>query len=406
MEHNQHPTPPPKPTVLVYRRNILQLSETFIKEQVLALQQWNGVLIGHERGPLALDGLNVQFLGRERVSFTKRLLRKLRLAPRPTGMGSALEWTSKSQFRQLRKLGASLLHAHFGPDAVVGWPLAQALGIPMLVTLHGYDVTIYRSRWEAGDFGDAMRQYPARLLALAAEPKVHFVAVSEALRARAIEFGIPEYKISVRYIGIDVRKFRPGPLPISQRERRVLFVGRLVEKKGCTYLLSAMAEVQKRIPDVQLIIVGDGPLRASLEIQAAQHGVHATFRGALDTNGVREEMDQAAVFCLPSVRAENGDAEGLPISILEAQACGVPVVTSAHGGATEGILDGKSGRAFAEGDHNSLANLLLENLDKAQLCDILSDCGAHFASRQFDIRLCTAALEHLYNNYAFDSHIS
>ena len=189
-----------------------------------------------------------------------------------------------------------MLHAHFGVDAVMAWPLAKELGLPMVVTLHGYDIRIHREWWEQGHGGDMMRGYPAQLLALANQQNVHFVAVSDSIRERAVQFGIPAERIWTRYIGIDTRKFAPGGLPISKRERRVLFVGRLVEVKGCRYLIEAMARVQKSVRDALLIILGDGPLRPELEAQARRLSVNVQFRGAQPSGEVKRELDLARVF--------------------------------------------------------------------------------------------------------------
>ncbi len=197
--------------------------------------------------------------------------------PRSPAFSSRVSWKAHRLLRSIpshikRSLEAEapcLVHAHFGPDALDAWPLARALNLPMLVTLHGYDINTYRDWWEAGKGGPAMRTYPRRLLNLAEQPGVGFVAVSEAIRQRAIEFGIPGQKITVNYIGIDTSKFTPGGIPIAQRPPHVLFVGRLVEKKGCRYLIEAMSTVQREVPGARLIVVGDGPLRQSLE-QLAQ----------------------------------------------------------------------------------------------------------------------------------------
>lgn len=188
-----------------------------------------------------------------------------------------------------------------------------------------------------------MRLYPHRLLQLAVEPRVRFVAVSDALRQRAIEYGIPSEKIEVSYIGIDSTRFRPGQVPICQRDLQVLFVGRLVEKKGCRVLIEAMARVRQQLPQAKLTVIGDGVLRGELEVQAAKQGAPVTFLGARSTDDVKAEINKSRVLCLPSITASSGDAEGFGIVLLEAQASGVPVVTSALGGATEGILEGATG---------------------------------------------------------------
>jgi glycosyltransferase involved in cell wall biosynthesis len=378
-----------KKTVLIYRNELLSLSETFIKAQALALDKWQAVLVGRRLlNQLPLDNLDVRTVGPESSAFHSQLLWK----------ASRILSTTPSHIRRtLETEGASLIHAHFGPDALDAWPLARALKLPMLVTLHGYDINIYREWWEAGNAGIRMRFYPRRLLRLARQPRVSFIAVSDAIRRRAIEFGIPNEKIVVRYIGIDSTKFNPGAIPITQRTPRVLFVGRLVEKKGAGYLIEAMAEVQKSVPAARLIVIGDGPLRQNLEQLAQKFGTQVDFRGALSNVEVKRELDAARVFCLPSVTAENGDAEGLPISILEAQASGVPVVTSARGGVGEAVKDGVTGFVFPERDVSALVSKLTTALVHDDVVDEIATACARFIATSFDIRLLTTGLESSYD---------
>ena len=111
---------------------------------------------------------------------------------------------------------ASLLHIHFGTEAVSIWPGARRLGIPVLVTLHGFDINTHRSSWEQGNAGAANRLYPRRLLKLSRSDNVSFHAVLEAIRRRAIEFGLPPEKIVVSHLGVDTAKFTPDGLPLSQ----------------------------------------------------------------------------------------------------------------------------------------------------------------------------------------------
>jgi glycosyltransferase involved in cell wall biosynthesis len=378
--------------ILVYRSELLPLSETFIREQILSYRRWKAVLIGlHSAGSLPLDGLDVRVLRPARPGYLNRLQWRLSRAQRSV---------PQSIIQLLKQESASLLHAHFGPDAVEAWPIARALGLPMVATLHGYDININRAWWESGRGGRGMQSYPERLLALGQESGVRFIAVSEAIRRSAIAFGLPECKVSVRYIGVDPARFKPGGRPIFERERRVLFVGRLVEKKGCEYLIRAFKGVQQTVPDASLVIVGDGELRSDMVQLAQDLGVRAQFRGACSHDEVRKELDLARAFCLPSVATMIGDAEGLPIVLLEAQASGVPVVTSARGGAGEAVSESITGFCFPERRSDILADRLIVLLTDNRLAESAAKAGPLHIADKFDIHKCTQSLEDLYDEVA------
>jgi glycosyltransferase involved in cell wall biosynthesis len=370
---------------IVYRSNLLPVSETFIKEQMLALRRWRGTLVGlNKLNALSLDGLDVLVLRPDNT----------------TG------FTPESVLKRLADEEPSLLHVHFGVEAIHAWPIARALNLPMLITLHGYDISIRPEWWTSGSAGRAMQEYPRRLLELAEQPRTSFIAVSEAIRQRAISFGIPERKITVQYIGVNIENFHPRGRPISERERRVLFVGRLVEKKGCEYLIRAFARVQPRVPDAKIIIVGDGHLRESLTKLAQILDVRADFLGSIPSVGVRRELELARVFCLPSVTALNGDAEGFGIVLLEAQASGVPVITSASGGATEGILEGITGFAFDERDVLALADKLIYVLTNNLAAESMASAAPKFVAERFNIVRCTEALETLWDKVSVRSELA
>lgn len=373
-------------TVLVYRSHVLPYSETFIKEQLSAYKVWRPVLVGRKLlNQLRLDGLEIRLLpGSHEGRFSARVL---------AGVMSKFGYSGG-----LRKENASLLHAHFGPDAVEANSISLALNIPLIITLHGYDINVCREWWESGKGGEGMKRYPQRLLKLAADPNTHFIAVSEAVRRRAIAFGIPASKLSTFYVGIDVCKFRPGPLPHEARPLDVLFIGRLVEKKGCEYLLRAMRIVKARIPDARLRIIGEGPLRKELEQLSNQLGVDAQFAGALPAESVKAELDNTRVLSLPSVRAANGDAEGFGLVLLEAQAAGLPVVSSAFGGSKEGIVDGRSGFRCEEKDVFVMADRLVEILSNPRKGFEMGLAGRQFVSDKFDINRCTRDLEKFYDH--------
>ncbi len=377
--------------VAIYRTQILPLSETFVRDQALALRRWQPVLVGErEVKALPIDGLPVHTGFSGAATFGQRaaglVSRSLGLAPpRMTGV--------------MRQVAPRLIHAHFGFDGVEAWPVARRLGLPLLVTLHGSDITIRMDWFAQGRAGRRWQGYPARLARLAREERVTFIAISENIRQAAIAAGLPESRIVVRRIGIDRSRFAPGSVPVAQRPPTILFLGRLVEKKGCIYLLEAFELVRARLPDAELIIGGDGPERAKLAARAAAIG-GVRFVGAFTRDLATTLLAAARVFCLPSVTAESGDAEGLPLVVLEAQASGVPVVTSARGGATEGIENGETGYAFAEADVAGLTERLMALLTDDALAARFSAAGPPFIAEHHDLYRQTAQLEALYDRVA------
>ena len=379
------------PRVAIYRTQILPLSETFVRDQALALRRWRPVLVGErEVKALPIDGLAVRtgFIGP--ATFGQRaaglISRRLGFAP-PRMVGV------------MRQVAPSLMHAHFGFDGVEAWPVARRLGLPLLVTLHGSDIMIRMDWFAQGRAGRRWQGYPARLARMAQEERVTFIAISENIRQAAIAAGLPDSRIVVLPIGIDRSRFVPGSVPVAERRPMILFLGRLVEKKGCIYLLEAFERVRAQLPQAELVVGGDGPERTRLAERAASIG-GVRFVGAFTRELATALLAEARVFCLPSVTAESGDAEGLGLVILEAQASGVPVVTSARGGATEGLQDGVTGFAFDERDVPGLTERLMALLTDDALAARFSAAAPPFIAERHDLYRQTAQLEALYDRVA------
>jgi glycosyltransferase involved in cell wall biosynthesis len=371
-----------RPLALVFRTSLLPLSETFIRNQVLALKRWRARLMGLRY----VDGLDRANLECELLTqwpdLLRSVLRELNLPP-------------PGVRERLRRLNPAIAHVHFGTDLVALWPMLNRLQIPILATLHGYDINTYPEVWRRS--WRASRRYPQRLLEIGRDERVRFVAVSEAIKARAIEFGLPADRVVVRYIGVDMEQFSPGGVPVAQRRPRILFVGRMVEKKGPLILIRAFADVRRRVSDAELVMIGAGPLLESARALADSLQVPVQFRGAVSSARVKEEMELARVCCLPSITAESGDAEGLGIAIVEAQAAGVPVVTSARGGMGEAIEHGVTGFGFAEGDVDALSAALMPLLTDDSLAAAMSAAARDRACKLFDLNKCTALLESFYD---------
>jgi glycosyltransferase involved in cell wall biosynthesis len=376
--------------VIVYRKELLRASETFIRAQVQSYQRWQAVLFGERIWPggLSLDGIDSRTLIDGRTTLVKRIVAKAR---QTAGVAPAFV------MRKLQAEGADLLHAHFGQDGILAWPYARNLNVPLVITLHGHDVTARKECYRSGEYGFWQKSYPDQFALIARQRSVHFIAVSKALLQAAIDYGVPKDRIVVCYTGIDVRQFRPGPKAITERPRRIVFVGRLVEGKGCAYLIEAFQEIARSIPNAELLVIGDGPLKGALEALARKLNVRVEFLGAVTQDVVKRHLDEARVFCLPSITTSNGNFESFGMVLLEAQACGVPVVTSARGG-MESLADGVTGFVFPEKDVGALVGRICDILRNDELASHMSCAGPGFVRRHFDIVNCTRKIEDLYDH--------
>jgi glycosyltransferase involved in cell wall biosynthesis len=302
-----------------------------------------------------------------------------------------------SVMRKLEAEGADLLHAHFGQDGVLAWPYAYKLNVPLVVTLHGHDVNVRPAAYRAGEYGFWQKRYPDQFVVLARQRNVHFIAVSNAIRQAAIDYGVPKDRIVVCYTGVDTQRFHPGPKPIAERPHRIVFIGNLVEMKGCACLIEAFQEIVRCIPRAELVLIGDGPLKGALEGLARKLDVRVQFLGAVPHDVVRQHLNEARVFCLPSISTSNGYFEAFGMVLLEAQACGVPVVTSARGG-REGVAEGVTGFTFPERDVKTLVRRVCDILRNDELAARLSGAGPEYVRQHFDIMRCTKRIEDFYDD--------
>ena len=171
-----------------------------------------------------------------------------------------------------------------------------------------------------------------------------------------------------------------------------------MEKKGCDRLIEAMVEVQRRCADAELVVIGDGPLRADCEALVTGRQVRCRFLGAQPSTVVQEWMARAKVFCAPSVVAASGDAEGFGIVFIEAQAMGLPVVSTRSGGIPEAVEDGQTGLLVAENDQQALAEAILKLMRNDQLWQRFSFAGRRRVLEQFNLARQTQRLEDVFDD--------
>jgi len=359
--------------ILIWRNELLPASETFIAAQAGAMRRYAPHFAGLKHLPhgIGLDPSR-RILLTENGSLAGKLHRRLYLR---TGFAPRLH-------RSLESIHPVLIHAHFAPDGCAALPIQKRLDIPLIVTLHGYDVT--RS--------DSNSNFTCRELRHRA---ALFICVSEHIRQSALRRGFPAHKLWTHPIGVDLHLFTPSASP--DPEPLVLFTGRLVEKKGCTHLIRAMSLVQAKLPSVRLVVIGDGPLRTPLENQARRQIPNATFLGSQPSAEVRGWMRRAHLLAFPSIVARNGDTEGLPIVLCEAQAIGLPIAAFRGPGVDEAVIDGHTALLTDPPEEDALATAILRLLEDPQLHARFAAAGRLRAEQHFDLSRQTALLEDKYD---------
>lgn len=220
------------------------------------------------------------------------------------------------------------------------------------------------------------------------------VCISDYARSQILAFARPEDLAKLRTIrcGINIDTFRrTGPHAARagrDRGAEILCVAALSRRKGHRVLLQAFAEARRKQPDARLTLVGDGPERAALELQAAelQLGDGVIFTGALGHDRLAALYERADIFCLPSF------AEGVPIVLMEAMAMELPVVTSNVMGIPELVEHGRSGLVVPPARPDLLAQALLSLLEDPALREAMGAAGRARVARDYEIRDAVAAL--------------
>jgi colanic acid/amylovoran biosynthesis glycosyltransferase len=366
--------------VLIFKSQLLPISETFIFNQAMALKHYDPYFVGISS---VFNGISLPY--KRHIILQHGLRLRTLLQP------------SHKDIIDLKAYKPSLIHAHFGTEAIYALPLAKSLDIPLLVTLHGYDVTVKDTFFIKGDMGYFLpRLYPQRRHKLF-KSNANFIAISKFILHESISLGCSVERIRLHYIGVDNDFFQYSKVSLADRGQNILFVGRLVEKKGCQYLLDAMKIVQMKLPDAALTIIGDGPLRSVLESYAQYLKVNCVFLGSKDKLCIKDYLSKSRVFCVPSIIAENGDAEGFGIVFLESQATGLPVVSFSTGGIEEAVIHEKTGLLATAGNVVQLADYLISLLLDDVLWHQMSFNGFQHVQTSFSLVDQTRLLEQYYD---------
>ena len=280
---------------------------------------------------------------------------------------------------------AKVLHIYFGHIGVHLLPLLDICDIPVVVSFHGADARV-------GLHAAPMREMLEKATLL--------LVRSESLRGELISLGCDPAKIRLHRTGLPL-----DAIPFTQRAAptngawRCVQASRLIPKKGLVTSLRAFADFCTKYPSATFTIAGEGPQLDELRALAGSLGIAArvSFTGFLPQEKLRALYTSAHLFLHPSELTPEGDQEGVPNSMLEAMASGLPVLATNHGGIPEAVEQGVSGLLVTERDHEALAWEMEGLAESPQRYAEMSAAAARRASERFEIGAQTRALEGYYS---------
>jgi colanic acid/amylovoran biosynthesis glycosyltransferase len=326
----------------------------------------------------------ISLLPRSRLRWVRRIwYAQIRRSPQ-----LALPGECRGLSLVLQAQNSGLLHIYFGNNGIFWLPFMKGSPVPVLVSFHGADVQVGLD----SPLGDKRLR---EVFQSAAAILVRSESLADTVKAK----GCPSDKLVVHRTGIPLEQYplKPRSTPIDGVWRLVQAC-RLIEKKGLGVTLQAFARFQKVYPAAKLTIAGDGPLRGQLVSQVERLGLTQTviFTGFLDAPALLRLLHSSHIFVHPSETGADGNREGVPNSLLEAMATGLPCVATRHGGIPEAITDGVSGLLVNEADPEALFQALDRLIRNDKLRHSIAQRGAETIGTKFNSVEQIKKLEEIY----------
>jgi colanic acid/amylovoran biosynthesis glycosyltransferase len=289
----------------------------------------------------------------------------------------------------LKRRPVDLMHIYFGHTGVHLLPFVEEWSQPCVVSFHGMDI---QKRPNQEGYDEQMQRL------LRTVPLV--LARSRSLIERLEELGCPREKLRLNRTGIPLDQF-----PLAQRVApidgswRFVQACRLVAKKGLATALQAFAKFHAQHPAARFIIAGEGPMKPQVEALISELDLKGAveLRGFLSQKDLAELFAESHVFVHPSEMPPDQNQEGVPNSMLEAMATGLPVLATFHGGIPEAVTNGKTGLLVTEKDHEALFRAMLEITSNVELFYALGRSAGHAVREEFEQSKQVAKLEDHYD---------
>jgi len=368
-------------TVLHLERKFTSNTETFIVNQVNTINNFNVVVATiYSTGILHCDKTVIT---PQHISYISRSAKYL-------SRENADEMRA-----QLDRFSIGLVHCHYLVDAIAFRSLTKQLNVPKICSAYGYDVSSFPNKY----FGLAKHFYRAIF-----EEYDYFLAMSEDMKKDLLALGCPDGKIIVHYHGIDTSRFYNSQRKYTLEDRiaRILTVGTLEEKKAQHLVVRALGllKTKYKMGNFEYHLAGSGAFESVIREEARKYDLsnNIVFHGYLPHYGVelKNLYDSSDIFVHPSISLEDNDKEGIPGTIVEAMASGLPVISSRHAGIPSIIQDKVHGLLCAERDVEGLAEAFHLLLTDGKLREKLGRSGQEKAMRELDIKAGTRELENIY----------
>lgn len=380
--------PPSKPIVASYCTTFLKPEMRHIYRQVTGLQRYETFVMTRERmceDRYPFPEQQIELIPRARKNFLKRFWLKYIAKKPPVYYRGELQVLIK----MLKRRPADLMHVYFGHTGVHLLPFIEEWAQPTVVSFHGMDI---QARPQQEGYDDQMRTM------LKTVPLV--MARSYSLFGALEAWGCPKEKLRLNRTGIPLADFpfvqRPMP---ADGAWRFVQACRLVAKKGLRTSLRAFARFHADHPKAKFIVAGEGPLREPMEDLAVELGVRPAveFRGFLSTKDLSQLYAESHIFLHPSEVTSDQNQEGVPNSMLEAMATGLPVLATNHGGIPEAVTHERHGLLVHERDEQALEAALRQLTGDTTLCYMYGEAAAKQVRDEFEMSAAIARLEAIYD---------
>jgi glycosyltransferase involved in cell wall biosynthesis len=376
---------PPAPVAAQYLATFLKPEMWHIYRQIRALRSFRPVVFCQKReNATRFPFDDLVLTPKPRTHQLRRLWQKTILR-RPITIYRS---EARALAQALAAAEARLLHIYFGHIAVHLYPFIEAAPLPVVISFHGADAQVGH---ESRVYAEISRQVFARVRLVFAR--------SESIARRIQALGCDPAKIRLHRTGLPLAEIPfTARTPPADDAWHCVQASRLIAKKGLHTSLRAFAEFARKFPRARFTIAGEGPLLGDLRAFAAELGVaeKVAFTGFLSQADLQRLYAGSHLFLHPSELGPDGDQEGIPNSMLEAMAGGLPVLATRHGGIPEAVEDARTGLLVEERDHAALAAAMLRLAESPTLYRAMSRAASATVRDHFDIDQQARVLERWY----------